>query len=646
MKLKKLLNSSGFFPAFLIIVLILLALSPFYLNNGFIGDLGDPIGQTIPNKFLLTQYLKNGILPLWNPFSFLGFPMLADIQVGTFYFPDLITFSIFSPLFAHNISILIHLVFAALGIFFLTKKLTDKKTIAITLSLLFALTGAFFSKIVYLNFLETISFIPWILLIITQEKNIILKSAILFSLMIFAGHPIAAFYGLIVIAIFTLFNYLKKWKKLLAGFFLALLIASIQIIPFVFLKTQSVRESLTYEEFTEGGQSPESLFTLINPLKTGLANPFDSYLHFGIIALILLIISPFFFKKFENHKKKIYLTGITLCIIGFTLSLGNAFPPLAKILYNIPIINTFRVPIRYFIIFQFGIIFSLIPLLIYFFKKHKTSTIILCSLIALNSFIIPFVFLNRQTISEAEKQYIPEIAKIIENEDKKNLSLNTTPKYFLSSSFFLFPNRHILSFLPNIIGYNPLILKAFHNVFPVSPVGAFENPNYFTDLYENLKLFGLYYYIFPTENFLKENNLTEKISTINFLKKNDWELISTIENKIAVWQNPTRFAYFQNSENEVTSVKFSPGKIIISAYVEEDDNLIINQTFMDGWSAETKSQKISPVPFQNLVQSYPIKKGTTLIEIKYLPKEFIYGSILTLIGIATLLFLATKKKYQ
>ena len=131
-KLKKHLDSLLF-----IALGVLLAFFPLYFNGGFIGDLGDPIGQTIPNKYLLIEYFKNGILPLWNSFSFLGFPFLADIQVGTFYFPDWIFFSVFEPLIAHNISVLAHIIFAGIGIYFFCFNNLKSKISSISIALLY-----------------------------------------------------------------------------------------------------------------------------------------------------------------------------------------------------------------------------------------------------------------------------------------------------------------------------------------------------------------------------------------------------------------------------------------------------------------------------------------------------------------------------
>ena len=64
--------------------------------------------------------------------------------------------------------------------------------------------------------------------------------------------------------------------------------------------------------------------------------------------------------------------------------------------------------------------------------------------------------------------FIPLLAivfllSMIENHSGERLSVRSIPSYLLSSSLFIFPNRHILSLLPNVTGYNPLILKRYYD---------------------------------------------------------------------------------------------------------------------------------------------------------------------------------------
>jgi len=629
-KLKKHLDSLLF-----IALGVLLAFFPLYFNGGFIGDLGDPIGQTIPNKYLLVEYLKNGILPLWNSFSFLGFPFLADIQVGTFYFPDWIFFSVFEPLIAHNISLLAHIIFAGIGIYFFCFNNLKSKISSVSIALSVVLSGSFLSRIVYLNFLETISFIPWVLLVLDNRNSSFRWLVGLFSLMIFAGHPVAMFYSSIIIAVYLLFNHFGKLKKIITAGFLSLLVCSVQIIPFVYLKIKSVRNTLDYSNFVSGSLEFIELNSFLFLSKLPIT--FDKFIYFGTFAFLYVLISPLLFKDYKRSERKLLLTGLFLFVLGIILSLGSNFEILSKILFEIPIFNLIRVPARYILISHFGVLLMLIGFFGYFNKKRKLLLVLLGFPLILNSILTPYFTLERHEIINAEQEYNLAIQKTIENESLLENSINSVPEYFLSSSFFLFPNRHILSHLHNVIGYNPLILERFYNFIPVSPVGSFENPNYLIDYYQKFNLIGLKYYIFPSNQFLKLKNLEEKTYVNNFLEKNNWERISSEDFNFKIWrnQNSKPFIYFEKPENKVLDIDFTPGKILLEVNTNSDDNLIINQTFIDGWFARTdlSNESIKASNFNDIVQKYSVKKSTRMIEIIYFPKEFIWGLVISIFGI-------------
>ncbi len=60
-----------------------------------------------PNLKLWVEAVKGGELPLWNPYSFSGQPLLASLQTAILYPPNLLL--LFLPLdFAFNLTIAVH----------------------------------------------------------------------------------------------------------------------------------------------------------------------------------------------------------------------------------------------------------------------------------------------------------------------------------------------------------------------------------------------------------------------------------------------------------------------------------------------------------------------------------------------------------
>ncbi len=636
----------------LLTVLILAGYAPFFIHGGFLGDFGDPVAQTIPNKFLLVEYFKNGILPLWNPFSFMGFPFLADMQAGTFYLPDLIIFGFFPVLYAHNIAVLLHIIFGGIGAFLLAKKITKSNFIALALALTLCLTGTFLTRIVYLNFLETIVFVPWVLHFMLKEKIAVPTLAVVISLMIFAGHPIALLYGLIIITVFAVINALGKWKDLLMAFGMGFLIASVQIIPFLYLKLQSVRDHLTYEQFIEGSLRFDQLFNLLNPLLEKRESAFDLYIYSGTVAMVLLIMSGLFYGKMAKISKKIFITGLILFVLGVLLSLGGTLPWLSRILYHLPLFSLMRVPARYIVLAHFGSFLALAAFLSIFSKQKLLGTTAALLLI-INALITPSLFLQRHEIAGAQKEYLPELKTILEQIDGVKFSLTTPPHYFLSSSFFLYPNRHILSFMPNIIGYNPLTLKRFYKFLPVAAGGSFENPNYFMDYYDVFEHIGINYYIFPSEPFLKAKKLPLKPYIQNFLRQKGWEKIYPLtkamqSSDFEIWRNPQPkpFIYFDNPKNKIEHIDFKPGEIHLRISLQENAVLTVNQIAMEGWEIRQDDGVFQYASFSDdqLVQSYNILRDTKTITLLYRPRYWYMGLLGSGVGLLALALFSLRKK--
>ena len=70
-----------------------------------------------PHWTFAGRHLADGVVPLWSPEIFCGFPVAANPQFGPWYLPNWICFSLLSPPNAINFSILSHFLLAALGTF-------------------------------------------------------------------------------------------------------------------------------------------------------------------------------------------------------------------------------------------------------------------------------------------------------------------------------------------------------------------------------------------------------------------------------------------------------------------------------------------------------------------------------------------------
>src|SRR5262245_2319304 len=87
-----------------------LILTPlFYFFPAVIGWVtlvpGDGLTQNLGVRILIGQMLRDGHLPLWNPYIFAGTPLLASVYPGALYPPNWL-FALFSPTTAMNIVVI------------------------------------------------------------------------------------------------------------------------------------------------------------------------------------------------------------------------------------------------------------------------------------------------------------------------------------------------------------------------------------------------------------------------------------------------------------------------------------------------------------------------------------------------------------
>ncbi|RMG79745.1 MAG: hypothetical protein D6712_19200, partial [Chloroflexi bacterium] len=151
-------------------VLALLVLLFFYRlawTDGILAR-GDTYVYFYPYWDARDAALSAGRLPLWTPDIFMGAPLLANPQLGTFYLPNWLTISLPAP-DAIRYSILLHVYWAALGAYVLALRVVRVgHRAAILGAAIFALGGYLTAHVEQINQLQGLSWLPWLLLLATM----------------------------------------------------------------------------------------------------------------------------------------------------------------------------------------------------------------------------------------------------------------------------------------------------------------------------------------------------------------------------------------------------------------------------------------------------------------------------------------------
>ncbi|HEX8457233.1 MAG TPA: hypothetical protein VF656_08050 [Pyrinomonadaceae bacterium] len=193
-----------------------------------------------------------------------------------------------------------------------------------------------------------------------------------------AGHPQIFVYMLVLGGAYAL---VRGWHaacgRVRYYFLSALLVltgtglAAVQLWPTAELAAASVRASLGFTDFVSYALPPRQVPMLLFPYLFGGspgtlydvpyfgawgseaggwgAGELSGYV--GLLPLLLAVIGFFAARGRKQHLTPFWLA---VCAVAFLLALGDA-TPLARVTYQLPVINKFRVPARHFMELSFGV---------------------------------------------------------------------------------------------------------------------------------------------------------------------------------------------------------------------------------------------------------------------------------------------------
>ncbi len=215
----------------------------------------DPIRQQYPNRIEAITQLREKKFPWWNPYSFSGAPLFANIQTALLY-PGNILFFIFSNTTAWSLLVFLQQVLAGIFLYYYLRNLRLDERACFLGALSFAFSGF---CIAWLEWNTIVHVALWLPLILLAKDHLLkrfsLKWGVILvfaeSAMILAGHIQTAFYLLLFTSIHLLAKAWYQEKTLLKTAFklppfvltglCVLLITGIQLIPTAQLALLSAR---------------------------------------------------------------------------------------------------------------------------------------------------------------------------------------------------------------------------------------------------------------------------------------------------------------------------------------------------------------------------------------------------------------------
>jgi hypothetical protein len=319
----------------------------------------------------VTAQLAAGRLPVWDPHQLCGFPLLAGVQVATFYPPTWLHLVLSDAVFWTGITWL-HLALA--GVFtdaWLRRGLGVARGGALVGALLFAMSGYVITHL-FAGHVNYVWAYPWGPFALWRLERWLaaptLRRAVLLALplpfMVLAGLPQLAFAsGLVLVARCADFalrgdDAFARRMRVLAGAALAIgvgmLLTAPQVLPTIELIGQTQRVAVNASDFVNSYALPrENLLTFLAPALFGdgasrpywgLWLPWEICGYVGIVGLLLAGLGAA-----SRHRQARFWLGAG--VLALLIALGPFTPVFAIFHALVPGASFFRAPGRYLYVF-------------------------------------------------------------------------------------------------------------------------------------------------------------------------------------------------------------------------------------------------------------------------------------------------------
>jgi hypothetical protein len=363
------------FPSRLGLLILAITLAVIF-HRLFLGEVffwGLPALQFYPWREFAFDMLRNGQLPLWNPYNGAGAPLIANYQSALFY--PLNWFGFFLPLgLTMSVTAVLHLFIGGWGMWAFTGRLKIPAFGRCVSALAFGLTGYLVGRLGTYPTISVAAWLPWLLWavhrILTQGK---LQDMALFALFaalqLLAGHAQTTWYSMLLMSVFAAYWLVRyerlHWRRAIlavGAMALAVGIALAQLLPTAELLSQSQRSSgVDYAFAMNYSYGPLRVFNFFSPNAFG--NPgdgsyatkgafFEDAVYIGLIPLLAAFAAFFgWIARRKDENRPPYYNDVPfwwlIVLVGFVLALGEHSPIFPFLYQNVPTFDVFQAPVRW-----------------------------------------------------------------------------------------------------------------------------------------------------------------------------------------------------------------------------------------------------------------------------------------------------------
>lgn len=312
-----------------------------------------------PLRAYAAEVIRQGRLPLWDPYLFLGSPFLANPQTSVFY-PLSVLFYVLDTPTAYNWSVVLHLGLAGAFSYAMVRiSMGLGPWAGMVAGLLFMLSGFMSAQLGHINQLSASVWLPLILL--AYERAVARRSprwasvaGAILAVQLLAGHSQESYMSMVVMAVFGGVLAITRgapWRAgayLVASLVTGMGLAAIQMLPTLELSRHSIRGGgLQYGEAISFSLPPSQLLWSLLPGYWTI--PFGEFVGYvGVLGLVLGAVA------LATARLRDLLFPLLLVAGGLFLALGGFNPVYYYLFQLVPGLGLFRVPARWLFVYTLG----------------------------------------------------------------------------------------------------------------------------------------------------------------------------------------------------------------------------------------------------------------------------------------------------
>ncbi|MEI9908854.1 MAG: YfhO family protein [Bacteroidota bacterium] len=659
---------------------------------GIFSVKNDAIQYFLPFRYNISSAIQDGSLPLWSPFIYLGYPLHGDMQSGAWN-PFVWIISLFAryDLTLFHIEYLLYIFLSGVGMFQLSRLMTDKPGIKLLAATAYMLSGYMFGSGQFINWIASAAFIPFIIhyyyqFLSSGKRSSAIITAIFCWLLLVCGYPadvIYLFYILLAMLLAGAWHKRKELRnraywKMFAGNYLLLilvflglsapaLISYVELLPYYTRGTGA-----SYTESIQNAYELKNAVSFLNPWPAwsedfnSITDPTGRNIFAGICVVCLFIFSLFY--RWDKVTKFL----LALLLFSFLFSLGDGFLVRKAAYYLLPGMNSFRHPSHFRLYVLLPIILLSCRGLYYittralpvrYFNLICFTFLAICLVMAISSYspLVARIFTHLPGFNGTQlKQWLSSFSKgtllfsgfaiqsiflllLIFLIKRKKVSIKAILFLHLAN-LFVFQVLFPVNFVSKT---NPAVINKIIHAAPVnydtntSGQSLLDNSQDAFQYFENV---GLYYFYNKKIGISKISNSPSFLSGMNEFLEND-----SVYNYVA--QKPV--AYLSDSINlstgKINNITIDWNRIDLETESGIKVNLHLTQNYHHNWMAKVDGKPVTISKANIAFMSLPLEPGRHSVRFTYKPQPVYSGMIIFCITIVCLilsLFFYTSIKKQ